>query len=48
MQTDHSRVYVMPTVKEKPPVPVDSPPTQRELVKASLLARPSSEPTNKT
>jgi hypothetical protein len=47
MQTDNSRVYVMPTVKEKPPLPVDSPRTQRELVMASLLARPSSEPTNK-
>jgi hypothetical protein len=46
MQSDQSRVYVMPLVSEKhPPVPATPPPTQRDLVKASLLARPSSEST---
>jgi hypothetical protein len=40
MQTDHPRVYVMPLVREKPPALPATPPTQRELVKASLLARP--------
>jgi hypothetical protein len=40
MQTDHPRVYVTPLVSENPPaLPVTPPPTQRELVKASLLAR---------
>jgi hypothetical protein len=42
MQTDYPRVYVMPLVREKPPAPpATQPPTQRELVKASLLARPN-------
>jgi hypothetical protein len=41
MQTDHPRVYVLPLVKEKPPaLPATQPPTQRELVKASLVVRP--------
>jgi hypothetical protein len=49
MKTNRPRVYVMPLVREKPPsAPDTSPPTQRELVKASLLTRPSSDSTNKT
>jgi hypothetical protein len=45
MQTNQSRVYVMPKVSEKlPPAPATPPPTQRELVKASLLACPDSQP----
>jgi hypothetical protein len=42
MHTSHPHVYVKPVVKEKPPSsPAPPPPTQRELVKASLLLRPS-------
>ena len=45
MQTNQSRVYVMPLVSEKlPPAPATPPPTQRELVKASLLACPDARP----
>jgi hypothetical protein len=41
MQPNQPRIYVMPNVREKlPTVPAPRPPTQRELVKASLLARP--------
>jgi hypothetical protein len=42
MHTDHPRIFEMPLVREKPPsMAATPPPTQRELVKASLLARPS-------
>jgi hypothetical protein len=42
MQNDKPHVYVMPVVSEKlPTAPTTPPPTQRDLVKASLLARPS-------
>jgi hypothetical protein len=48
MQPNQSRVYVMPLVKEKPPpLPATAPPTQRELVRASLLARPDAGSTAK-
>ena len=42
MQPKQSRVYVVPVVNEKhPPVQAPVPNVQRELVKASLLVRPS-------
>jgi hypothetical protein len=47
MQPNQTRVYEMPLVKEKsPPSSATPPATQRELVKASLLAcPPPSSPT---
>jgi hypothetical protein len=48
MPTNRTRIYVMPHVREKPPsAPPTRPPTQRELVKASLLTRPSASRTNR-
>jgi hypothetical protein len=48
MQPNQPRVYVMPLVKEKPPpLPATAPPTQRELVRASLLARSDASSTAK-
>jgi hypothetical protein len=48
MPTNRRRIYVMPLVKEKPPTGDGAPrPTQRELVKASLLTRPSPGSTNR-
>jgi hypothetical protein len=40
MQDTQSRVYVVPVVREKPP-PAPPPQNQRDLVRASLLMRPS-------
>jgi hypothetical protein len=41
MQVNQSSTYVTPVVKElPPPIGGTTPPTQRELVLASLLARP--------
>jgi hypothetical protein len=48
MRTNQPNVYAMPQIKHKPrPAAATPPRTQRELVKASLLARPTRSPTTK-
>jgi hypothetical protein len=48
MQNDPPREFMTPVVTELlPSSPATPPPSQRELVEASLLARPSSSSTTK-